>query len=238
MKGITVLEARNFLRILERQNERIKKLEGLLQGQGVSSVKITDLSADKINTGILVVKDGTDNAKILVKNGGGDTIVTLDVSGITVDDGNIVVRNGDGDIVFDTAGLVSLFAFDGDTVEKDADQTIDGDDGWVDVIDLTLDFTLSRETKVLFTAAMAMEHEEFDQPLFSRFVLDGTPIGPVFLGGMDFLLGTFGNTFVHDVAAGSHTIKIQSNAFIGGTNGFVRGTNAGSCNLSYLLLGT
>lgn len=58
MKGITVLEARNFLRQLERQNERIKKLEGLLQGQGVSSVKITDLKADKITAGNLVVAVG------------------------------------------------------------------------------------------------------------------------------------------------------------------------------------
>ena len=82
MKGITILEARNLLRIFARQNERIKKLEGLLQGQGVSSVKITDLKANKITTGNLIVAVGVGSAV--------DGSITLD--GI-----NVQLRMADAD---------------------------------------------------------------------------------------------------------------------------------------------
>jgi len=205
----------------------------------VTSAKILSLDADKINvdqldalavnTGTLVVDESIT---------AGDGTVVLDDDGILVDGGKIVVKDDSGENVIDAKGLVSTTSFLSDSVEKTNNQTIDGDDGWVDITQLTLTFTLARQTNVLFMGYTTIRHEEFDQPMFVRFVLDGVSIGHAFVGGMDWYEGTYGNSFVYSVSEGEHTIKLQANAILGGTNGYILGSDYGSsCTLSYVTLG-
>jgi hypothetical protein len=64
--SLNSLEQDNILRVVARQEERIKKLEAILTGQGlrtaniadaaITNAKVESLSADKITTGTLSVE--------------------------------------------------------------------------------------------------------------------------------------------------------------------------------------
>jgi hypothetical protein len=63
--SLNTLEKDNILQVVSRQEERIRRLEAMLNGQGIRTARIADaaitdakidsLSADKITTGDLVV---------------------------------------------------------------------------------------------------------------------------------------------------------------------------------------
>lgn len=64
--SLNVLERDNILQVVSRQEERIRRLEAMLNGQGIRTARIADaaitdakiesLSADKITTGTLDVE--------------------------------------------------------------------------------------------------------------------------------------------------------------------------------------
>jgi hypothetical protein len=70
------IEKQELLRIIARQNERISRLENMLQGQPIGTVriadaaitdaKITSLSADKITAGTLLVQMNVGDGHILI----------------------------------------------------------------------------------------------------------------------------------------------------------------------------
>lgn len=137
----------NFIAALDR---RIAKLESMFQGQKIPSLKIGDVNADLINTGTLVVKDGTTAAKIVVKDAEDNEIITLTNLGIEVDGGNIVIKNSAGDTVFDALGLVSSTNFMADSLGPTTGIDANANS---DFAGTSLNFHLDRAAKVLAFAS-------------------------------------------------------------------------------------
>jgi hypothetical protein len=64
--SLNTIEKNNILQVVSRQEERIRRLEAMLNGQGIRTARIADaaitdakiesLSADKITTGTLAVE--------------------------------------------------------------------------------------------------------------------------------------------------------------------------------------
>lgn len=192
--SINTLEKDQLLRVIARQGERISNIERMLQGvpiatvrianASITSAKISDLSADKITTGTLIVKDGAEKANIsvlnasddeivlidsdgvTVKDTSGNPIVVLDSAGILVDNGNIVVKNGDGDTVFDVNGLVGMNNFEtySDTLAGagtfETTSTSEVDITGLD--SFTINYTKEIPTLVFVTALMKVDADSGD----------------------------------------------------------------------------
>lgn len=215
--------------ISQSLNTLSKKINGVFEFLAMGAIKIGEY-LQGVSGEIKISPDG-----IVARNKSG--VTTFAIDGDTGDATfKGTVQAADFTVV-DENGLISLSAFNSDTIEKTDDQTIVGTT-WVDVTGLSLTFTLERSVNFLFTATMAMEHEEADGIILGRFLLDSTAIGPTFLGGMNWLLGSYGTSFIYTVGEGTHTIKIQAR----GNNatpsqGYIRGTYDTACILSYITLG-
>lgn len=124
MSRLNTLDRDTMARQMGRLDERIRYLERLLQGQPIGTARIGNLSADKLTSGTLTIKDGTDGAKLVVVDSMDNEIVTLDTNGIIVEGGNIVLKNSNGDTVFDASGIVSLLNFESGSASSGSTQTI------------------------------------------------------------------------------------------------------------------
>lgn len=244
MGGLNTLDRDSLLRQVSRLDQRIKVLERLLQGQPITSVRIADLSANKISTGILAIKDGTDGAKIVVYDAMDNEIVTIDSSGITVEGGNILVRNENGDVVFDTAGLVSETNFTSDSVFSDVfDSTTSTSSIQLDDMSLTTP-DMGRETKalILFTTQYAMSASGAFQAQTAMGVrINGVADNDAVIYGLwDEKINNNARTetlhLITNLPAGANTITINwITAQLGGATATANNYRR---NLSYLILGT
>lgn len=126
--NLSSLDKAQLSRIIARLDERVRKVERILQGQPIATVRIADaaistakiqdasitnakigsLSADKITTGTLTVKDGTEKANVSVLDASDNEIVLIDSSGIQVKDtsGNSVVTLDDSGILIENGNLI------------------------------------------------------------------------------------------------------------------------------------
>lgn len=188
-KSLNTLEKDQLLRVIARLDDRIKRLENILNGQPISTVrianaaitnaKIGDLSADKIVTGTLIVKDGSDAANISVRDSGDNEIVLLDTDGIQVFGGNIVVYNSDDEIVFDVTGLVGFNNFTpySGFVETDFTTTSTTDVDVTSQSQVTDSYSRVTPTLAFFTATLKIEGvsaADFEGSARIRMYVDGS----------------------------------------------------------------
>lgn len=185
-----------------------------------------------------IVLGGTANGNglMLVKDASGATIVTVDNAGIEVEGGNIVVKNANNTTIIDTSGIVSSANFPNDQVFSNTTNSTSGTTA-TDLPGSSLDsFVLSRTTNVLINASAWGYNPAFSNDGHSVTVrvvdsVDGTIISfPIYgiwaLESIDFAGSAASNTVeqqavtlpaIIDLSAGTHTLKLQYNAFGGGT---------------------
>ena len=156
------------------------------------------------------------NGVMLVKDASGSTQVTVNNTGIIVNNGSITLKNTAGSTTFDNAGLVSLSNFITTSATKTGglNQSISGTSSTT-LTDSEMTFVLSRTTLMLFQANVScyIYGGTSDTVLFGQvgMMLGTTPFE-------DFVIGndyhTVFSTSMHrimSVAAGTHTFKLTGN---------------------------
>lgn len=221
-------------------------LDSLIEAGGINQSLLNELTADKITAGTLVVRDGTKAAKLLVKNAAGTDVVTLNESGITVEEGNIVVKNADGETTFDASGLVSNTNFFFDSV-TDASVRTSTSTTFVDIPNTSISFSNERNSNYLFLVGGIFYPSIIGTgDMYSCILalnIDGV-LYPDSVNGFSYVeIASYASSFANasgltamvNLSAGDHIAKLQWKFIIsaGNPTPAVRSTS-----LSYLKLGT
>lgn len=141
---------------------RISRMEALLNGvpvttakiadAAITNAKIKDLTWDKAQGGTAVL-GGVDNVDGVMSIHDGSDVekVVLDKDGVLIKSGKLVIKN-DGEVVsMDAKGIVSTANFTrSDVAVAGSGQTITLDQTDTDLTGITLTFTISRTSLVLF----------------------------------------------------------------------------------------
>lgn len=223
--------------------ETSAKLDSLIEAGGINQSLLNELTADKITAGTLVVRDGTKAAKLLVKNAVGTDVVTLNESGITVEEGNIVVKNADGETTFDANGLVSSTNFSGVTsVGGLIYQDFTTHNVWVDVDDSEISISLSRDTNIIlfvdvcgYVNSYTGNIGSFTVQLYIDDDYISTPVPIEFYSDSNLVQTRSIHHFVLPMTAGDHTVKLKGILNISSGSPVAR---IRSFRLSYIKLGT
>lgn len=102
--------------------------------------------------------------------------------------------------------------------ERNTQQSLGGDSGWVDHVSVT--FTVGVASRIMFWMCTSVGYESGAVQGFMRFILDGNQVGSNFCAGRQAASNQAGSgsaTWYADVSAGSHTLKVQARNSIGGT---------------------
>lgn len=102
--------------------------------------------------------------------------------------------------------------------ERNTQQSLGGDSGWVDHVSVT--FTVGVASRIMFWMCTSVGYESGAVQGFMRFILDGNQVGSNFCAGRQAASNQAASgsaTWYADVSAGSHTLKVQARNSIGGT---------------------
>lgn len=178
MAGLNTLDADSLFRMMAQQSERLRKLENMLQGVPISTVKIADAAI----TNAKIANAAIDDAKIVTlswgkaqggtaKLGGdanGNGILEVydaagnlkgvwDKDGLTIYDGQLVIQNEDGNTTLDGLGIVSAQNFGSGSY--DATNLINTTNASAnDISGATLTFTLPRSTRILVSLSAVTDY--------------------------------------------------------------------------------
>ncbi len=260
--GLNTLEKLQLDRQIARITEDLRRVERMLQGQPIDTVRIADLAvtsakieslvAGKVDADVLsaivallgnvTVGNALDgDGTILVKNASNVTVVTINKDGILVEGGVIEVRNQDENVILDEFGLTSTNVFSGGSATGTGIQALTT--SYVDVTGVTITFDTERTQRVLLfgqmiglTNATASANQAQGQILIDG----GSPIGGgLICPGRVFNDLSAANTqaFVQEIRAltvGSHTLKLQAKESVAaGVTQVVRS----GCTVGYVILG-
>lgn len=217
MAGLNTLDRDTLIRMISQQNDRIKKIEAYLAGVEIPKLRIADVSADKITTGVLTIKDGTSAAKVSVRDGFNNEIVVLDSNGIAVNNGDITVKNASGETVFDTAGLVSTTNFETDSKVVSTEYRLIHGAGYSQLTAFNIDVTNDRAVNYLVILQLSVITPATTDNLVGYITVDGTIISETefFVYGVSSESKTF--IGLAQVAAGTHAIGVKA-ANVGSTD--------------------
>lgn len=164
----------------------------------------------------------------------------------------IELTNSAGNSTIDSTGVVSSVNFTNDTVTNTTEKTITSET-IADISGLTLSFSLSRTTKVLFLATIS-DTLGFPNDLVGElpgpqvfFYLDDVRIGPSMMniasdsGGSTTPVTdviTISGSCIESVGSGSHVVKLRWKNNDDGGIAYMNYGNNGYSNLSYVILGT
>jgi hypothetical protein len=213
-------------------NTLSKKILGVFEFLKQGAIQIGEY-INGISGEIKISPDG-----IVAKNKNGDTTFAIDGdTGDATFKGTVVAGGVD---VIDDQGLISLSSFDSNSVVNTTEQQIMHGAGYVDVTNLTLTFTLTRTTKVLFSAIIEGFCHEDASALVFEFMLDNVFIGSNFIiGGIDSTFAlpmTTTGVYLGNIAAGTHTIKVRA-LNSGTTDSCYISYDGATSTLMYLTLG-
>lgn len=224
------------------------------------SIAVTNLNASNITSGTMsfnrasggtLVLGGTTNGNGLmeVRNAAGGTVITMDNTGITVNDGSIVVKNSGSVTLLDNVGLVSAANFPFTIVSGTAGQQTANGTAWVDITGMTTDIVLTRAQQIYFFCKFRGGDTEGDITTTNapnckvRLLVGGTEIDTTSMpsavrddgaGGVSFHFTVGAISAVVTVAAGTTTAKMQFSSTSSGKE--VR-TSAADSELVYFKLG-
>ncbi len=246
--GLNTLEKLQLDRQIARITEDLRRVERLLQGQPIDTVRIADLAvtsakieslvagkvdADTLSAIVALLGDVTvgnalnGDGTILVKNGSGITVVTINKDGILVEGGVIEVRNQDENAILDEFGLNSVNTFTGGSTIGSGGTINTSSTTYVDITGVTITFELDRTQKVLLFAQIQAGAIGGGSPNYAwgRALLDGSDTigGEVIHGAGAPWSGSVTYTAsamqeIVELGIGSHTLKLQykvSNAPVG-----------------------
>lgn len=237
MAGLNTLDRDTLIRMISQQNDRIKKIEAYLAGVEIPKLRIADVSADKITTGVLTIKDGTSAAKVSVRDGFNNEIVVLDSSGIAVNNGDITVKNAGGETVFDTAGLVSATNFEIDSKTVSTEYRLIHGAGYSQLTAFNIDVTNDRIANYLVILQLSVITPATTDRLAGYITVDGTIISETEF--FVYNVSSESKTFIGlaQVASGTHAIGVKA-ANVGSTdNVYINGADTLSSIIT-LKLGT
>lgn len=217
MAGLNTLDRDTLVRMIAQQNDRIKKIEAYLAGVEIPKLRIADVSADKITTGVLTIKDGTSAAKVSVRDGFNNEIVVLDSNGIAVNNGDITVKNASGETVFDTAGLVSTTNFETDSKVVSTEYRLIHGAGYSQLTAFNIDVTNDRAANYLVILQLSVITSATTDNLVGYITVDGTIISETEF--FVYSVSSESKTFIGlaQVAAGTHAIGVKA-ANVGSTD--------------------
>ena len=116
-----------------------------------------------------------------------------------------------------------------------SDRSLGGDSGWID--HLTVTFTSTQTNIIHMYANMSQSYESGPANMFLRFVLDGTAYEPGVLSAFQLSInrahgGHASDFAVANIAAGSHTVTLQTRNTAGGSTMILNYWGGGSDVLS------
>jgi hypothetical protein len=137
-----------------------------------------------------------------------------------------------------TKTIESMPIFETGSAVKTSSQTISTvSPSWRDVSSLTITFSLTRDSMMLFMLNISGYHADTDGIMYARIILDSLyQIGPktnLRRGAAASIIGSASIVYAYKVPAGSHTVKVQAN--VSKTTGSIASTTNNAI-LSYLVL--
>lgn len=222
------------------QNKDFKtafELDSQFDRNAIGKSKIRNFSFSQGNGGTLVLGGlSNGNGLMIVKNSSGGTIVTINNSGIFVDNGNIVITNATGGTVLDGSGIVSTTSFPSDYVFSNTlGSTTSTSFVAVPGASLT-SFVLSRAAKVLiFTSIFGYNKhyyqtgnllivqgtDSIDGQVFSIPLKEATDVVNVNFAGSSFSTRFSDDTasiqVISTLSAGTHILSLNYKVDSGGT---------------------
>lgn len=212
---INTIEKASLVRQIGQLNDRIKRLERILQGQEISGVKIRDFSWDKGSGGTLRLggENNTDG-DLKIYDAFDQLRGVLNKDGLTLYDGSIAIYNKDGDITIDDKGIVSSVNFTNSVTSYGTTQEITST-SYTDLINSERDITVERETLCLFSLVMPASLTETvsDTGNTVTFIdINGVKSnsGAIFIFSGNNHRHTYSITFLKVLPAGTHTCKVTS----------------------------
>lgn len=205
--------------------------------------KIKNITFDQASGGTITL-GGTANGNgvMLVKDSSGDTIVTVDNTGILVDGGNIIVKNADNTTIIDTSGIVSAANFPNESAFNGSAGLNTTSTSFTDVTGSSLGTIITTRTIRVFVYIMGYGRNshvietdgtaQMEIELFDNGISDG--VMNIFIGGLTTTrayvdgggtlnIDQYSNDImsarsaVVDVAAGTHSYKLRYRATSSGT---------------------
>ena len=211
----------------------------------IGSAHIHDFNFSQ-GTGGTLTLGGTSNGNgvFSLKNAGGTEIISMDNTGIVVNQGSITIKDSAGTTIMDATGLVSNPNFANGAVGTNSTQETTSS-SYQDVTGLTKTFILTRGANVLFGCCLSGLNTSSPSEALTEAVmdLDGTDLGaelilagaPYFDGLQTIINPVSASSFiVQNVTAGTHTVKAKFKAVFGGTARLIPYQRT----LMYLVLGT
>ncbi len=214
-------------------------------GTVISGGKITTASLAAISALLGTVDvggSGNGNGVLNVKDAAGAIKVILDNAGITINDGKLTIKDSSATTIIDATGLVSTANFSNNFV-TDSNAFTTTSDSFVDVTNMTLTFSLSRTSNVLIGASVVGRNDNTDTTnaysVITQILADSTQVGGYMTTPGIYASGGIANTtaatsIIVSLAAGSHTVKLQTMRSGGGT---ARLTASNPKTLWYVVLG-
>ena len=186
---------------------------------------------------------GTNNVNgvLSVQNTGGTEIVKLDNSGVTVTNGSILIQNTSGTTILDSRGLVSVASFPNGNVTQNSSQ-FTTNTSVTDIPGGSISLTLQRTANVLVNYNASGQNQAMlnsDASCNVVLSVDGANQGATLYipgvktgNGLNVRSITGANSVILQLAAGTHTLKLQFYAASSGT------AEVDTCELNYVILGT
>lgn len=187
----------------------------------IHNVHINNFSFSQGTGGTLVLGGTTNGNGIFnLRNSAGSNVVTMDNTGLTVEEGSITVKSSAGSTVLDSRGVVSLANFEFGGTSLSAEVTTTGTT-YADLDGMSLttsNFSGTRNVLILFTA----QHNTYAETAGDVFTgdvnyimdIDGTDETSMFMtknasrGNQD-RFSTHTMHLVKSLGTGTHTIKTQ-----------------------------
>lgn len=213
---------------------------GTLVGSGINASNITagQMSFDRARGGSLILGgQNNQNGTFALRDDADNDRITMDKDGMIINQGAMTIKNSTNQTIVDATGLVSTNNFQTDTYSDVNNQTTSST-SFVDVTNASLNFILTRTSKVLFLASAAGRETAAGNGTAVVIVVDGTKYGPSLnvqapLGATPSS-GSSTHVFL-SLAAGAHNVKLQ---FCVADGGGGRTANIDDKRLTYIIYGS
>lgn len=242
MSDLGALSRADILRQLARQDDRIRKLEAILQGQAVKGVKIDQIKWNQAYGGSAVFGGQGDEAgRVEVRDESSNLAVLLNKDGVEINNGKLAIRDSGNSLVMDASGLVSTNNFDSGSI-TDFNLNSTTSTSYVDLAGSEFpQFTLTRDTKFWISVNVFGRNPNFsvDNSYADIGVYDNSTLIMIVLApgaydgsGMDYAFTSSGKIFT--LAAGDHILKLKYRVSVGGTGS----ARTGGYYFDYIKLGS
>jgi hypothetical protein len=183
---------------------------------------------------------------LVVNNNAGSPVVTLNNTGIAVNNGSITIQNSSGSTSFDNLGVVSLQNFT-QTSSTYSGTTVENTGGTAefDLPDGSATFVLTRSACVLIQYSLSHSLYQAVGTADTSYIILSVKNGTAAFAAADFTINSFdpsiqtyrsqSSFWVGNVTAGTKTIKLSNRLF--GVSGTPTALMA-AYTLSYTILGT